>query len=161
MSDKTTKGKVLEREGSIFLGNSIRTTNKDEMNGEGGIPQLWDDFYQNKVLDTIPNKKDSKILAVYTDYETDENGVYTFALGTEVDHNETLNGLEMIEIPEGKYIVFTTKRGPIPDVIVETWQEIWKWSEEYERAYQTDFELYDERAKDPNNSQVDIYISVK
>ncbi|WP_268234762.1 GyrI-like domain-containing protein [Fictibacillus barbaricus] len=58
-------------------------------------------------------------------------------------------------------MVFTTRKGPIPEVVIEAWQEIWDWSEDRERAYKTDFEVYGENAKDPQNSQVDIYISVK
>lgn len=148
MSDTLTKSKVLERKGFVFLGNSIRTTNKAEMIGDGGIPKLWDNFYKNQVMDTISNKVNSNILAIYTDYETNENGAYTYALGTEVtDNNVVPNGMESIQVPENKYIVFTTRKGPIPEVIVEAWQEIWNWSEQSERAYEVDFELYDEREK--------------
>lgn len=52
----------------------------------------------------------------------------------------------------------------MPDVIVNSWKEIWKMSSDDlggERAYRSDFEIYDERAQDHNNIVVDIYIGLK
>ncbi|MGM7684959.1 GyrI-like domain-containing protein [Cytobacillus sp. Hm23] len=162
MSNTLTKSNVIAREGFDFVGNCTRTTNKVEMTADRRIPKLWDDFYKNEVLEAITHKKNSNVLAIYTDYETNEHGAYTFALGAEVrDNNLVPNGMESIQVPDQKYIVFTTRKGPLPGVIIEAWEEIWKWSEQSARAYGADFELYDERAMDPNNSQVDIYICVK
>lgn len=162
MSNTIIKSKVIERNGFNFLGSSIQTSNEAEMKGGGEIPQLWERFYENKVLDSIPNKKNSIIIALYTNYESDETGTYTYAIGTEIIGNEKdSKGLESFEIADDTYIVFTTRKGPIPEVVIEAWQEIWDWSEDRERAYKTDFEVYGENAIDPQNSQVDIYISVK
>lgn len=161
MSTLISKGKVRHH-GFRFLGTSVITSNQAEMNGEGMIPAQWANFYQEQILEQIPNKKNSAILALYTQYESDETGTYTFALGTEITEYQTIpNGLEEFEIPESNYIVFTTRKGPVQEVVFEAWQEIWEWSKKNERAFQTDFELYDERAIDPMNSQVDIYISIK
>ncbi|GGB44524.1 GyrI-like domain-containing protein [Fictibacillus barbaricus] len=88
MSNTIIKSKVIERNGFSFLGSSIRTSNEAEMKGEGEIPQLWERFYKNKVLDSIPNKENSIIIALYTDYESDETGTYTYAIGTEIIDNE-------------------------------------------------------------------------
>jgi predicted transcriptional regulator YdeE len=67
------------------------------------------------------------------------------------------------QVPAGKYAVITTEKGPFPKVIPETWLQIFKLEDEgkLKRTYQTDFELYDERALDPQNGQVDIYVGVK
>jgi predicted transcriptional regulator YdeE len=161
MSTLISKGKVRHH-GFQFLGTSAITSNQAEMNGEGCIPALWANFYQEQILDLIPNKKNSTILALYTQYESDETGPYTFAIGTEVTEKQTsTNKLAEFEVPEANYIVFTTRKGPVQEVVVEAWQEIWEWSKTNERAFQTDFELYDERAIDPTCGQVDIYISIK
>lgn len=161
MSTLISKGKVRHH-GFQFLGTSAITSNQAEMTGEGCIPGLWANFYQEQILDMIPNKKNSTILALYTQYESDETGPYTFAIGTEVTEKQTIpDKLEDFEVPESDYIVFTTRKGPVQEVVVEAWQEIWEWSKTNERAFQTDFELYDERAIDPTCGQVDIYISIK
>ena len=67
------------------------------------------------------------------------------------------------EIPSSRYLIFTTGPGTLPDIIIKAWQEIWHFFEannEYRRAFVGDFERYDERAQDPNNAVVDIYISI-
>jgi len=63
----------------------------------------------------------------------------------------------------GQYAVITTEKGPFPKVIPAAWQQVFKLEDEgkLERAYQTDFELYDQRAQDPQNGQVDIYVGLK
>jgi predicted transcriptional regulator YdeE len=82
-------------------------------------------------------------------------------LGAEVLKNAIApEGMEEIEIDDLKYIVFTTRKGPVQTILIEAWQSIWEWSKSNKRAFILDFELYDERAVDPNNSQVDIYISI-
>ncbi len=61
----------------------------------------------------------------------------------------------------GRYAVFTSERGPVAKVVVETWKRIWSYYESPangQRAYRADFEVYDQRAADPSNAQVDIYI---
>jgi predicted transcriptional regulator YdeE len=144
-----------------FMGIFSKTTNNAEMKGEGVIPGMWENFYKNRILELIPNKKDSSILALYSNYESDETGIYTFALGTAVTKSQEIPlGLEKMEVPKGNYVIFTTRKGPMQEVVVEAWQKIWEWSKNHERAFTFDFELYDERAADPMNSQVDIYISI-
>jgi predicted transcriptional regulator YdeE len=73
------------------------------------------------------------------------------------------SGMVSKQIVAGKYAVVTTERGPFPKIIPQAWSQIFKLEAEgkLRRAYQTDFELYNERALDPQNGQVDIYIGVK
>lgn len=162
MSSLLSKKEVIRHREFRFLGMAAETNNQAEFKGEGVIPSLWSDFYANHVLERIPNKINSSMITLYTNYESDETGAYTFALGTEVvEGHDVPSGLEEWVVPESKYVVFTTRRGPVQEVVVETWQEIWEWSKYNERAFQFDFELYDLRSVDPMNGQVDIYISVK
>jgi predicted transcriptional regulator YdeE len=153
--------KITQMRAFHFIGKPVTTTNEAEMNGEGVIPAQWESFYKDRTLEKIPNKKNANILAIYTDYESDETGSYTFAIGTEVTNlDDVSNGMKSYTIPECKYMVFTTRKGPIHEIVVEAWQSIWEWSKTNKRAFLTDFEWYDERCADPENSQVDIYISV-
>ena len=60
-----------------------------------------------------------------------------------------------------EYQKFTTKTGPFPDVLIDAWEKIWKMdSLDFggRRKYIADFEIYDERAVDPESAAVDIYI---
>jgi len=62
-------------------------------------------------------------------------------------------------VPAGRYAVFTSERGPVQKVVIETWQRI--WSELPSRSFVADFEVYDRRAVDPANAVVEIYLGVK
>ncbi|MBO1514656.1 GyrI-like domain-containing protein [Metabacillus bambusae] len=152
----------IQRKSFQLIGISAVTSNEAEMKNEGVIEGLWGKIYSSEFIQTIPNKINQSIFALYTNYESDETGTYTFVIGSEVvqDTKEAL-GMEKFEVPEAKYIVFTTRKGPVQEVVIEAWQEIWEWSKTNERAFLSDFEVYDERTIDPENSQVDIYISVK
>jgi predicted transcriptional regulator YdeE len=162
VSQSIPDNKRIQMKSFKFIGKFVKTTNEAEMTGNGVIPAQWESFYKDQTLDTIPSKKNSKIMAIYTDYESDETGSYTFALGTEVtDVDDVPQGMKSYSIPECNYMVFTTRKGPIQEIVVEAWMYIWEWSKTNNRAFLTDFELYDERCADPENSQVDIYISVK
>ncbi|MDY7221166.1 GyrI-like domain-containing protein [Halalkalibacterium halodurans] len=149
--------------GFSFIGRTARTTNEAEMKGEGVISSQWDAFYKEPFVDRIPQQKEEAIIALYTDYESDETGEYTFAIGAKVqDEAEAPEGLSKVTVPEATYVKFTSRKGPMDQVVMEAWQEIWEWSKANpnKRAFIADFEVYDERAQDPQNGQVDIYISV-
>jgi predicted transcriptional regulator YdeE len=101
----------------------------------------------------------------YTDYASDANGDYTLVLGAQVrPGTQAPAGMIAQAVPAGQYAVFTSERGPVAKVVVETWMRIWAYYQlpaNGHRAYRADFEVYDERAADPNNAQVDIYIGLK
>ncbi|MGG3887572.1 GyrI-like domain-containing protein [Metabacillus fastidiosus] len=145
-----------------FVGKSERTTNAAEMMGKGVIPEINKYFFEQQLLEKISNRKNTNIIALYTDYESDEKGSYEYALGVEITDNESVPGeMKKFVIPEQTYVIFTTRKGPLREVVLETWQFIWEWSKNNQRAFVSDFELYDERSIDPENGQADIYISVK
>ncbi len=154
--------KLIKKVLMYFIGDFVTTSNLTEMSEEALIPRQWEKFYSHQLANQIHSKKNSTTLALYTNYETDENGSYSFAIGAEVTQVLQIpNGMKSYSIEPSQDIVFTTRKGPVQDVVIEAWQHIWEWSKTNKRAFSTDFELYDERSIDPNNSQVDIYISIK
>jgi len=116
------------------------------------------------ILAKIPNKVDSAVVAVYTDYASDKDGEYTYLLGAKVKSNRDVPEGMVARVPAGRYAVFTSEKGPAAQVVVEAWQRIWavpKSAPGGNRAYKADFEVYDERAADPQNVQVDVYVGIK
>jgi predicted transcriptional regulator YdeE len=102
---------------------------------------------------------------VYTNYESDVNGDYTYFIGEQVNSFEDIDKeFEMLTIPMQNYAKFTNQPGPMPTVCIDMWQNIWKMNASDlggERAYIADFEVYDERSRDHNNVTLDIYIGIK
>jgi predicted transcriptional regulator YdeE len=157
--------KIVEGKEFIVVGISIRTTNAKEMSGNGVIARHWDRFMKEGLLNKVPNKVDSNILAVYSDYESDVNGAYSFLLGARVSSADNVpSGMVAKQVPAGRYAVFTSEKGLVGKVVPETWSRIWavpKSAPGGNRAYQADFEVYDQRAADPQNAQVDVYVGIK
>jgi predicted transcriptional regulator YdeE len=147
-------------ESQQVIGIAARTSNAKEMTKDGIIPKQWDRFEKENLLARIPNKVGSAIVALYTDYESDKDGAYTFVIGARVTSVSTIpEGMVARKIPAGRYAVFTSDRGPAARVVYETWKRI--WAAPLDRAYRTDFELYDDRAADPQNTQIDVYVGVR
>lgn len=143
-----------------IIGISIETTNE---NGQSmaDIGQVWDRFYSENIFTEIPAKIDENIHAIYTDYESDYQGKYTFMLGCKVSSLEKIpEGFEGLTLKGGRYLKYTAK-GKMPDAVVSKWQEIWKNDDKLDRAYTADFEVYGEKSQDPENAVVDLYIATK
>ena len=51
-----------------IIGVTKRTTNENDQ-GAQGIPELWNHFLSNQIIDKIPNKVDLAVYSMYTDYE--------------------------------------------------------------------------------------------
>jgi predicted transcriptional regulator YdeE len=134
------------------VGAAARTSNAREMTPDGVISKLWGQMARQATI------------ALYTEYESDEHGEYTFVLGGKSGPAGGVpDGSAMKTVPSGRYAVFTSERGPVQKVVVETWQRIWSElpAAGNLRSYVADFEVYDERASDPATAVVDIYVGVK
>jgi predicted transcriptional regulator YdeE len=151
--------------GFFMAGLATRTSNATEMSGRGKIGDIWQSFLQPGLVAKIPNKIGVDLIAVYTDYETDHTGHYTYFLGLPIISAEALPGtLSVKHVSPGSYAVITSRRGPIKEVVREVWQRIWSMSDKElggERAFLCDYEIYDQRSADPENAQIDVYISLR
>lgn len=163
--DTGMKPKVVEREAFTVVGIAARTSNAREMTAARIIGKQWERLMQEGLLAGIPNKADQNIVAVYTDYASDHDGEYTFVLGARAKSDEsTPAGMVAKRIPAGKFAVFTSEKGAAAKVVPETWRKINSLPRSAvggDRAYRADYEIYDERAADPANAQVDVYVGIK
>ena len=132
-------------------GLSTRTKNSEEMNSATSrIGKLWDSFYKTDLA-----RKTNLIYGVYSNYESNEHGLYTLTVGIKEDTpSDTLN-YERVLVNAGSYIRFG-KKGALPKVVFELWQEVWEYfSNEsvYQRKFTTDFEDYSMQGG------IDLYIA--
>ena len=157
--------RVVQQSAFTVIGISVRTSNAKEMTPDAIIGKQWGRLMQEGLLGKIPNKADKAIVAVYTDYTSDHNGEYTYLLGARVTSDAEVPGVMVAKkLPAGRYAVFTTEKGPAAKVVPEAWMRINSLPKSAvggDRVYEADFEIYDERAVDPQNSVVDVYIGIR
>ncbi|RZK79629.1 MAG: hypothetical protein EOO92_08965 [Pedobacter sp.] len=140
-----------------IIGISVRTTNQ---NGQSAtdIPLLWKRFFEEQLIQQIPNKIGDALYCIYTDYELDHTKPYTTILGCEVSSlTEIPEGFTGKIIEEGDYLPFTAKGKLSDNIVFEEWQKI--WNTDIPRSYLTDFEIYGKKAQNPDDAEVEIYIS--
>lgn len=151
-----------------LVGICVRTSYEQELDKmKGNIFPCVQRYFHKGLSEQIPNrKKPGTTFCAYADYETDYRGSYTYFIGEEVipSSDSLPKGFQKLVIPSQQYAKFTTDPAPMPDVIVNAWMEIWKMSPKdlgSKRCYQTDFEIYDERAADHQNIVLDVYVGIQ
>lgn len=150
-----------------LAGITARTNNADEADPSlAKITPTVQRWFQGNLSATIPHRVNpGRTFCAYTEYESDFRGDYTFFVGEEVNSFDGLpEGFKALAVEAQSYAKFTTNPGPMPDIVIDAWHKIWQMTPTDlggERRYDADFEVYDERAFDPRNAVVDIYIGIK
>ncbi|MDP3372397.1 MAG: GyrI-like domain-containing protein [Candidatus Paracaedibacteraceae bacterium] len=153
-----------------LLGISVQTSIQFEMSPITSKigPCVQRFFIENLTSKMEKRKKAGSTFCVYTDYESDHMGPYTFFIGEEIesanDHYFVVpEGLEKRIIPAQEYAKFTTEAGPMPAVVIQAWQKIWQMKSEElggKRSFKTDFQIHDERSANPISTILDLYVGV-
>ncbi len=146
------------------VGIEQRTTNGREMSGTGVIGSMWARMRSEHLLQQIPNRVDSRVVVLYSGYETDKDGPYDYLIGAKVSSTNNLPpGMVARTVASGNYAMFTAQNGPPPRLVVDLWKRIWSLEKPgpLHRAYKTDFEVhYEGLSEDPASAKVDIYIGL-
>ena len=159
--------RIEERDGFSLMGTSIRTSNKNEMDPTAmKIPAHWQKFTNEGILKSLaPHATSGALMGLYHTYDNGQSGSYDLTIGTTVAANaKPIAGTKIITVPSSRYVVFTTHPGQIPEVILEGWKYIHEFfdsNDTYVRSFTGDFEVYDERAQDPDKAVIEYYISIK
>lgn len=142
------------------VGISTRTNNLDG-NAVNELGKLWEYFIKNNIVDKIPHKVNNDIYAIYTDYESDYRGEYTYLIGCEVRFIDNIppdfEGRVFKRQQEKHYIA----KGELPHAVADTWKDIWSTNGQLNRLYDYDYERYSEKSHRGADSIVDIYVGVK
>lgn len=150
---------TIEKE-FYLVGFETRTDNASETSDKGEIGKLWERIYVENLKSKIEKIISEEVYAVYSNYESDENGKYDFFIGYKVENlDQVPEGLVGKIIVSGPYQKFETNQGNPYQVVPETWVKIWE-ELRGKRAFKTDFEVYGEKCQDPSNSIVDIYVGI-
>lgn len=141
------------------IGIAVRTTNENEQAAKD-IPVLWEKLMKENVLENIPNKIDNTVYSIYTDYEKDHTKPYTTLLGCKVENLDHIpEGMIGKSFEGGDYVKFTPKGNLTEGLVINEWVRIWNM--DLDRIFTADFEMYGEKAQNPSDAEVDIFIAVK
>ena len=162
------KKETVKRAEVMLIGLTARTANKREFDpATSKIGPLTTVYWGTHVADHFKHRINPGVTyAAYTDYESDENGEYTYFIGEAVQslEGQDLSKFTSLIIPASRYVKFTTDTGKMPDVVINAWQAIWQMNSTDlggKRQYLADFEIYDQRAHAPDKAVVDIYIGIQ
>lgn len=140
----------------LIVGYAVRT---DNSRAQTDIAQAWQHIMRNNVLEKIPNRADRDIFAVYTDYESDHNGPYTYILGCRVSEATTVaDGLVLHKVPAQDYAHLRFK-GRFPQRLQKGWAEI--WNSNLPRTFATDFEQYGVRYDGSDHAELDVFVAIQ
>ncbi|MBL7937083.1 MAG: AraC family transcriptional regulator [Bacteroidia bacterium] len=149
---------ITQLESFKVIGISVRTTNE---NGQAtkDIPFLWNKFFIENISEKIPHKESEDLYCLYTHYEKDHTTPYTTILGYKVKLSEPVpEGLVAKIIDSTNYKVFSAKGKIAEGFVFKEWQKIWNLT--INRSFTSDFEVYNSKSQDPENTEVDIYIAL-
>jgi predicted transcriptional regulator YdeE len=141
-----------------LIGLSLGKKTRNEA-GQSGIDcgTLWQKFETGGFAKKIPDLLSNAIYAVYFDYEGDHNKPFCYFIGCKVNPGTKVPaGMDRLIIPPQNYSIVVA-RGEMPDCLIESWSKIWK--SKIDRAYRFDFEVYDDRSKDWDDAEVEIFVS--
>lgn len=118
----------------------------------------WAEFLQKNASAKIKNRTvPPAMYAVYSDYESNWRGEYSYLIGCGVSRAGTVpEGMEVRKIPAQTYAVFNAK-GQMPDEVLAIWSMV--WLSDLPRTYTFDFEVYDSRFTRPKAKEVDVCVA--
>lgn len=149
--------KWREVEPFSVCGLQVRTCNADEQQADSArIGPMWERFFVEGLFDSIAQRQsDAFVYGVYSNYESDASGHFDVTVGVAVGEGHA--DYPLVRIEGGEYLAFSAK-GPMPEVVIQTWGLIWAYFEDnpaIRRRYATDFEVY------TGADSVSVYIGVQ
>jgi predicted transcriptional regulator YdeE len=149
----------IKQSGFTLIGLKLKGKTTNE-NGQSGIDcgNLWQKFEKDLIAEKIPGKLSDEKYAVYFEYEGDHTKPFSYFIGCRVNNDASAPpDMTILTVPAGNFTRMIAK-GKMPDCVANAWKDI--WNSKIERAYQFDYEIYDEQSKDWKNAEVDIFVSV-
>lgn len=149
---------TVTKKGFKVIGIKVRTTNEG-MQAAKDIGDLWNRFMSESIAEKIPNKIDTSILSIYTNYDSDYTKPYDTILGCSVSSLEKIpEGMVGQQFNQEKYVNFISKGNLTQGAVYNTWTEI--WNQDLDRTYTADFEVYGDKAQDPTDAEVEIFVAI-
>lgn len=142
-----------------IIGIAVRTTNEHGQSGMD-IPDLWQKFMSEGIMEKIPSRTSNDIYCIYTAYEKDHTRPYTTILGCKVENVDHVpEDMVLKHIGSGNYEKILVKGDLSKGIVFEEWTRI--WNSDRARTFTADYEVYGAKAQNPQDAEVEIYLAVK
>ncbi|MES2939998.1 MAG: effector binding domain-containing protein [Pseudomonadota bacterium] len=134
--------RIVHQEQAIHvIGIELRTSNDEAFRS---IPQHWERFSRERVLEQLPPQPAPEVYAVYTHFENagrDNRGVYSLVIGAPAAPGTPLPpGMVRAVAPASRCAAFDVPAGR-HDLVGAAWQEIWARTD-LDRTFVADYEHY-------------------
>ena len=147
--------RVVEDPGFILAGLAVDTSQPRQAADAGPLAIR---FFAPEFMASLRGRIDpDETVALHADWNP-ATETYRLMFGCAVAEAEQPDGVEVVEVPPGRYTVFTAV-GPQPHASIEAWKVIALWRSEpgVTRTGGISFEVHDARARAATPA-VDIYI---
>lgn len=153
------KYKVVEKPTILVIGIECKTSNAPEA-APNDIPNHWEKFYSENIMNQIPHKTSTEVIAFFCDYEGDYTKPYSLFIGCAVDSIDNIPlGMVFKAIPAGSYAVFHAT-GEHPKALTDTWEYILEKAD-LKRTYNVDYEVYGKKFFSADPQEVEVYIALE
>ncbi len=117
------KSRRITLPGFSLVGLTARTKNALEFDPTTAqIGTMVQGYFSQQKMNDIPHRKTPGVtFSVYTEYETDHTGFYTYFIGEAVTTlpNSLPSEFLSLTIPAQNYMKLTTEPGPMPQVVIQ------------------------------------------
>jgi predicted transcriptional regulator YdeE len=145
----TTSYELQDEETLTIVGISDRVSNAEPQK----IGDLWRRFHAMGDHTAIPGRTSDAAYGVYCEYEGDPTQPFTAVIGCAVAPEAAVpEGMRKVVIEAGRFAVYRPV-GEMPQVVFQTWAEIWETP--LERRYQADYDRYG------GGAPVEIHVGVR
>lgn len=120
------------------------------------INVLWETFFKQSTGQSVENRVDDVIYAVYSDYEGDHTKPYRLTIGYKIK-GAPEGSLHHVQVREADYAMMGAV-GAQPKALIETWEAV--WSSDLDRRFETDFEVYGQRFFEEGVHEVLVAVGV-
>ena len=154
MDMDTIDYEIVRKPKQFIIGLAVRTDNEKAMTDIPEICSTFQDDWQEK----IPNCVNDDIVCAYMEYDEDHTKPYTYIIGCIVSSGDSIpEGMVCKELAQGIYAKLEVF-GEYPDSLLAAWEGIWDM--DIDRAFVTDFEVYDQHFSEENDYYFNIYLSL-
>lgn len=140
-----------------YANGLVTRTKKENNQAITDIGNAWGKFFGEGHIEKLSHEGVIGLVGIYTEYESDYNGAYTFLCGTLSNKSMEIPGYTCHKILAGKYAKFSIHGDP-QTVLAPVWKYIWE--SDLDRCYTSDFEVYHNDKNEKGHQTIEVFVAL-